>query len=165
MISVEYNLQADGWASLTFRQDGREGRIGLFGRNSDALGDLLRATLHVATGGPEATVLFDGEPEAWRLRLAQTIPPSGRMQFSITYSEAGFDRRSPEGGAISFELETPLDDFVAAVISAAREAWTSFGPKGYAVAWGGFEGFPLRALVALEAALTVQDPPGRDREP
>ena len=43
-------------------------------------------------------------------------------------------------------------------LRAAEAIWDEYGADGYDRVWGGPCGFPLRALTALKAAISVQEP-------
>src|SRR5689334_10922367 len=89
MVSLNFSIGPDGWRRLRLRVDGQEIEVGPFGADTDALGDLVRAGVHLATGGQAATIRFDGEPENWLLDLSRDVqaitrprPLLGRVFYS-----------------------------------------------------------------------------------
>ncbi len=68
-VSVDYQIEQHGWASFTLTVDDLRVKVGAFGYCTDALGDLIRAALMVATNGSFASVSFDAEPKEWRVLL------------------------------------------------------------------------------------------------
>jgi hypothetical protein len=162
MVSADYSISPEGWGSLRLMVDGQAASIGLFGSNTDALGDLVRGALHLAAGGATVSIRLDGEPEKWALRLSRkpgSLPPAPRLRIQARYAEEGFD--ADKEGVPVLDLECDLNDFALAIATTAAHVAAVFGDEGYARVWGGMEGFPRRALTALQAALAVVDPPGR----
>ena len=176
-VSIDYDLGQHGWSSFTLRADGHAIEIGRFGYCTDALGDLIRAALLVATAAPRAEARFDGEPAEWRLILGEPTgwvlvtdwaarpppPPPGVRLRVLTFDSYLLDAPDEKGTAV---LDTYVtgDAFARAVQEAAWSVWDTHGPCGYTELWTGSKGFPLRALKALDVALEHQDPPGRTRE-
>ena len=66
-VHLDYRLGEHGWADLTLTVGPNSIDIVGFGYCTDALGDLVRAALIVATSGRRAEVVFDGEPAQWLL--------------------------------------------------------------------------------------------------
>lgn len=123
----------------------------------------MRAALMVATSGRYAVASFDGEPQEWRLMLGTdfdsgTLPSSLPVRIK-TFANIGL--RLPESeGSLVFEADTTPDEFAEAVAAAAQSVWEEYGASGYAQRWCPImNGFPLRALHALKAAIAVQEPP------
>jgi hypothetical protein len=56
------------------------------------------------------------------------------------------------------EANCAADSFAEAVRNTAQTVWNEYGAEGYNSAWCGRSGFPLRALRALTAALSVAEP-------
>ena len=54
-----------------------------------------------------------------------------------------------------FEANVAADEFASAVFRVAQTIWAEHDPKGYIEAWMGLRGFPMRAMQALEVALSV----------
>jgi hypothetical protein len=66
-VSIAFRLTGHGWARFTLRIGHAAIEVGAFGYCTDALGDLVRAALMIATSGRYAEASFDGEPREWRL--------------------------------------------------------------------------------------------------
>ena len=119
--------------------------IGAFGFCTDALGDLVRAALLLATCANSAEVHFDGEPFEWRLSVYE-----GWKKEALLRVEANRD--------VVLEDRVAADGFARAVQKVAPSLWDTHGAVGYNEAWHGNRGFPLRALRALDAALSNDEP-------
>lgn len=161
-VSIAFRLTGHGWASFTLRIGQASIEVGEFGYCTDALGDLVRAALMIATSGRFAEASFDGEPREWRLLIGTNYDvglASGRLPVRVkTFPHAGL--RSPEAeGEQIFEVDADLDQFCRAVEKAAQAVWDQHGAHGYNEAWTPIiAAFPLRALQALKAALATQEP-------
>ena len=66
-LAIEYQLGQHGWSQFRLTVGDASTVVGEFGYCTDALGDLVRAALLVATSGTRAEVSFDGAPTEWRL--------------------------------------------------------------------------------------------------
>jgi hypothetical protein len=128
------------------------------GALTDPLDDFLRAALLIATGAYEVEFRFDGEPDPWWMwRLRQDVlahPVRGELKVKISRWDLppeGSPEASPE---VAFEAICDPDLFAFAVVSAARSLLDKHGPDGFLAQWGG--PFPTRALVAIEAALSIK---------
>jgi hypothetical protein len=150
-VSIVYDLGRHGWSSfaLTVGDDAID--IGPFGYCTDALGDLVRAALILATSGYHAEVCFDGEPREWRLVLDEGWKPELRLRVYDTAKHPNAD--------LVFENYVAADDFAHAVRTVAQHIWDTYGAAGYNEAWSGQQGFPLRGLKALDTALSYEEPP------
>jgi len=165
-VCIHYELGQHGWSQFRLSVGTASVIVGPFGYCSDALGDLVRAALMIATTGSRADVSFDGEPMEWRLiagpywDVAESRWTDFRLRV-LTFSSAS-NPPSPEAeGENVFEARCLGDSFVKAVLKAAEAVWDEYGADGYDRAWGGPCGFPLRALSTLKAALLIQEPPSR----
>jgi hypothetical protein len=69
-VAIDYQLGQHGWSQFRLTVGDASTVVGDFGYCTDALGDLVRAALLVATSGARAEVSFDGEPTEWRLERA-----------------------------------------------------------------------------------------------
>lgn len=161
--SIAYRLGKYGWSSFTLTIGDARVDIGKFGYCTDALGDLVRAALVIAASGSHAEVSFDGEPHEWRLLIdrewgAKTSRAMCHVRV-LTFANIGAQSPESEGDNI-FDAQCDSDDFARAVETAAREVFEEHGIDGYNKAWLPFlNGFPLRGLEALRAALAVEEPP------
>jgi hypothetical protein len=133
--------------------------VGPFGYCTDALGDLVRAALMIATSAVRAEVSFDAEPMEWRL-IAEW---SREFRVRVLTFQGLVNPPDPEAeGNCLFEAQCSAEEFVHAVLRAAQAVWDQHGGDGYDKAWGGPCGFPLRALHALKTAISVQEPQARN---
>lgn len=168
-ISLDFSLE-EGFATLTVRCGEQEFAIEEFGPDADGLGDLVRAALNVATGSLFATVLFDCEPRRWGLAIEPAgLSPENERVSRLTIRDGGATL-SDEGhsGLPTWDWSSQVmlcgfvttDGFAAAVRTAASKAREDFDDATYRQKWGdarSLEGFPLRGLCALEAALAVPE--------
>ena len=173
-ISMSYALHESGWASFRVRCGEAEFAIAQFGNVTDGLGDIVRAALSVVTGGSYAEVLFDCEPRRWGL----AVEPAGLEDIQdppfrvcrVSISDGGGDSLKDIGYsgrpvwswdcAPAFEVFVRSDDFGKAVLEMAEVVRTQFSDGAYRERWGHYaslEGFPLRGLTALSAALSIQE--------
>jgi hypothetical protein len=158
-VCIHYELGQHGWAQFQLNVGTDSIVVGPFGYCTDALGDLVRAALMIATSGWRAEVSFDGEPTEWRLIAGPHWDPTQsrwtdfRLRVLIVYDSSP----GTEGEKV-FEAQCSADAFVHAVLRAAQAVWDKYGADGYDGVWGGPRGFPLRALSALKAALLIQEP-------
>jgi len=96
-VTIAYLLEQHGWASLNVRVGGSEVEIGSVGYCTDALGDLVRAAVAIATGAMTAQVIFDGEPTLWGIVIQDGWQSALRPQsyrFSVR-SRSRDDGTSP----------------------------------------------------------------------
>jgi hypothetical protein len=165
-VYIQYELGQHGWSNFRLNVGTASVVVGPFGYCSDALGDLVRAALMIATSGSRAEVSFDAEPMEWRLIAGPHWYPdrSSWTDFSVRVLtfQGLFNPPAPEvEGNCLFEAQCSADDFTHAVLRAAQAVWDQYGADGYDAAWGGPLGFPLRALHALRAAISVEEPRSR----
>jgi hypothetical protein len=159
VVSIDYQLGKNGWSSFQLSVGTASVVVGPFGYCTDALGDLVRAALTIATSGLRAEVSFDAEPIEWRLIAGPYPALPGWTDFSLrvlTFPDAS-GRPEAEGHKL-FEADCLAESFVHAVLSAAEKIWDEHGTDGYNRDWGGPCGFPLRALTALKVAISTQEP-------
>lgn len=161
-VSLDYRLEQNGWASFTLTVGIRNVEVGKFGYCTDALGDLIRAALMVATGGSFASVSFDAEPREWRILLGTEGSwnfPSNLVPLRVkTFPDAGVGLPEIEGVMI-FEAEVHRDEFARAVLAAAQTIFKRHGTNGYEGSWNFmFSKFPTRALHALETIVSTIGP-------
>jgi hypothetical protein len=159
VVFIDYRLGKNGWSSFQLSVGTASVVVGPFGYCTDALGDLVRAALTIATSGLRAEVSFDAEPMEWRLIAGPFPALPGWTDFRLrvcTFPDAS-GRPEAEGYTL-FEAECSPESFVQAVLRVAQAVWDEHGIDGYDKAWGGPCGFPLRAFAALKAAISVQEP-------
>ena len=163
-VTIAYLLEQHGWASLNVRVGGSEVEIGSVGYCTDALGDLVRAAVAIATGAMTAQVIFDGEPTLWGIVIQDGWQSALRPQsyrFSVR-SRSRDDGTSPSQVSswsdVVAEGYITADAFAMAVSEAAHLVLTEHGEEGYLARWD-MHPFPARALVALDAALAAPPQP------
>ena len=156
-VCIDYQLGKNGWSRFQLTVGTVSVVVGPFGYSTDALGDLVRAALMIATSGWRAEVSFDAEPMEWRLIVGPYPALSGWTDFSLrvlTFPDAsGLPLLEAEGHKL-FEALCPAEGFVHAVLRAAEAVWDEYGADGYDRVWGGPCGFPLRALTAFKEPRT-----------
>jgi hypothetical protein len=160
-VCIDYQLGKNGWSRFQLSVGKASVVVGPFGYCTDALGDLVRAALMIATSGLRSEVSFDAEPMEWRLIVGPYPALSGWADFSLrvlTFPDAGGLPLPEAEGHKLFEAECSAESFVDAVLRVAEAVWDEYGADGYDRVWGGPCGFPLRALTALKAAISVQEP-------
>jgi len=72
-VSINYDLGRHGWSNFKLTVGDVAVEVGPFGYCTDALGDLVRAALMLATSDYRAEVSFDGEPREWRLVIDEGL--------------------------------------------------------------------------------------------
>jgi hypothetical protein len=160
-VYIDYQLGKNGWSRFQLSVGTDSIAIGPFGYCTDALGDLVRAALVIATSGLTAEVSFDAEPMEWRLIAGPYPALPDWADFSLrvlTFPDANGPALPQADGNKLFEAQCTPESFVRAVLKAAEAVWDEYGADGYDRVWGGPCGFPLRALTALKAATSIQEP-------
>lgn len=160
-VRIDYQLGKHGWSRFQLSVGAASVDVGPFGYCTDALGDLVRAALMIATSGLRAEVCFDAEPMEWRLIVGAYPASSGWTDFSLrvmTFQYASDPPLPETEGQKLFEARCSAEGFVHAVLRASEAVWDKYGVSGYDKDWGGPCGFPVRALTALKAAISVQEP-------
>src|SRR5947209_3710553 len=66
-VSIQYDLGQNGWSRFQLIVGAASVVVGPFGYCTDALGDLVRTALMIATSAWRAEVSLDAEPMEWRL--------------------------------------------------------------------------------------------------
>ena len=95
-VRIDYQLGKNGWSHFQLNVATDSIVVGPFGYCTDALGDLVRAALVIATSGLRAEVSFDAEPMAWRLIVGPYPALYGWTDFSLrvlTFPDASVRRR------------------------------------------------------------------------
>jgi hypothetical protein len=166
---IDY-LLVGGLATLRIRCGERAFTLSDFGSDTDGLGDLIRAALVIVTGSQTADIILDGEPQRWGL----AVEPVGLSAENIrvarfTVRDGGTSLSSDGWSGLPvakwpsepvFECHVATDQFGQAVLDAAIRMRAEFDDAQYRDAWGhcgSLEGFPLRAMRALEAALSIPE--------
>jgi hypothetical protein len=130
---------------------------------TDALDDLVRIGINIATGKGFGAAIFDHEPAltalvaetAWiedndwrsgaRLSVIRDLPSSIEPDFRW--------RASVEADFVA-NLDSP-DELARLFLDVALRVREEHGEEGYHKLWNGMAGFPRRAVAALGAALST----------
>ena len=158
-VRIDYKHGQYGWSEFRLNVEAASVVVGPFSYCSDALGDLVRAALTIATSGCRAEVSFDGEPMEWRLAAAPHWDEARSRHFCLrvlTFPSANLPPNPEAERDKVFEAQCSEDSFVRAVLKAAQSVWDEYGTVDRL--WGGPSGFPVRALSALKTALSVEEP-------
>lgn len=143
-----------GWADCELQLGDRIFVLNSFSYTTDALGDLLRFALMIATGAYRATASFDREPAEWRLvAVNQTDWETGRGMVSISvfeFADSYKDAPLSEGHQV-FVGDCGASDFAQAVLDGVSVALNS--PE--IEQWGTLHTRPLVAMRALEVAIAT----------
>ncbi|WP_423141696.1 hypothetical protein ACOYW6_12840 [Parablastomonas sp. CN1-191] len=169
-LNFAFELYEAGWASLEISIGGRTFSIPAFGNTTDGLGDIVRAALQVATGESRVGVILDEEPRRWGLALEPAGLSDDNERLSRLTLRDGGTALSAEGWSnqpVWRWTEQPVlegyvttDTFARAAQVVTASARARYSDDDYRQRWGfvgGLEGFPLRALKALETALTIPE--------
>ena len=169
-LSFGFELHEAGWASLEIVIGGRTFAIPAFGVTTDGLGELVRAALQIATGESHVGVVFDEEPQRWGLALEPAGLSHNNERIARLTLRDGGTALSADGWSNPavwrwaaqpvLEGYVATDAFADAVLVVAASARTRYSDDVYRERWGyagSLEGFPLRGLKALEAALAVAE--------
>lgn len=166
-ISIEYDLGRSGWSRFTLNVGDRKVDVGSFSYCTDALGDLVRAALAMATGAYRAEVGLELEPGEQRLifqRAYRSSSLGGSCQLSLLEFE-DFACLPEERGRVLFKATVETEAIARAIAGTAQALWDRHGPDEYNALWMGDRGFPLSALRALQCALEVEDPAPHESAP
>jgi len=167
-LALDFTIAGAGWASLTIRKGGQLHEIDGISYLTDALDDLLRLGIAMATGRAFAWVQFEHEPGSTVLLaengwLEGTDWATGRRLCAIPWPSSG--EREPSWKSLQeserefiVELGSP-DELPEAILAAADRVEQELGADGYSKRWTGRLGFPSRAVAALRAALATPSMP------
>ena len=168
-LELDFSMTGAGWAGLTVRKGGRSHEIESFSYLSDALDDLVRLGIDIATDRSFGWARFLHEPGSTIL-FAESGWWAGATDWVAGYrlstiSSRDYGESEPEWNRLHrterefmVELET-RDELPNAILEAARRIESDLGTEGYAKRWTGRLGFPSRAVAALRAALATPSLP------
>lgn len=148
-LVLRMTIDDAGWGDLDVTQGATHCKIEGFSYTTDALGDLVRAALLLATGQHTATVHFDGEPMEWRLIVGPHWRDS-RWQSSklrILIFDNIYKEAAEADGKSVLEIECDSNAFVKAVAAMTERVLSDVGETDYEQHWG--MAFPMAALRAL----------------
>ena len=158
---LDFILEGAGWASIEISAGEFTRRIEGISYTTDALDDLLRMGIDIATDKGWSFAQFDHEPGATTL-VAETgwwendDPVSGARlsAFKLVPGTQGITWSVIHKSARDFILPVRSRDELATLfLRAAERVLERHGEDGYAKAWAGRLAFPIRAMKALDAAL------------
>jgi len=115
---------------------------------SDAIDELLRATLSAVVYGSRQIFVLDDEPghAIWELQ-----PQGDRLAISVSWSPRRRAREDDPDRRTLFDGECRLRGFAGAVVSALQALAAAHGPDGYLEAW--HHAFPTSRVAELRNAL------------
>ena len=160
---LHLKLKGLGWADLEIVSEGSGILVPSISYFTDALGDLVRVGMDIATGRHFGAAVFDHQPAtsvvlaetAWlqddqwhsgaRLSVARELP---------SFFEPTADWRASAQRDFIVELKSS-DELARLFLDAALEVRREYGEEGYQQTWNGAAGYPRRAVAALEAALSA----------
>lgn len=146
-VGVSLEAGDIGWVRFRLRVGGAE-----FAHEvsdlTDALGDLLRATLQIVCGGVASECVFDLEPGDLTLRLERGHDLNSADGVRITITEAGGGRAQAE----VFIVDCASETLGEAVGTLADDIFRR-GPDAFHERWD--RPFPMRAHAALRQALAT----------
>jgi hypothetical protein len=158
-VSVSLDPAGQGWINLTLSVGDDSFVMEWLNDTTDVVGNLVRATVQIATGGYDAQVRFDREPNELRMLLEwRWEGPPGQNVFRIRVLEFPdyYSDSPPEAGEERFCVACDLVKFASGVRLAAARLLADADADGHLDWWG--LPFPFRAFSALEAALAERRP-------
>jgi hypothetical protein len=153
-VAIDFRLTDAGWADCDLSVGDKAFTLSGISYTTDALGDLVRLALMIATGAETATAQFDHEPAESRLWVYNLGGQDGFFLKVLLFGSASPNEPNHLGDIV-FSTECNATDFSDAVLTAAKRVWEKYGAGGYT--WLDYP-FPMRALRALETALATDDP-------
>jgi hypothetical protein len=164
--SLNFKLKGAGWADLEIVVGDSTTVIDAISYCTNALGDLVRMGIDIATDKGFGATIFDHEPAlsvlvaetAWleqntwgrgaRLSVVRNLPNPPEASFKW--------RASVEADAV-FDVGS-RDELARLFLDMALRVRQEHGEEGYQRLWGRQFSFPRRAVAALEAALNCPEP-------
>lgn len=146
-VGISLEAGEIGWVRLHLRVGGAEFAHDV-GDLTDALGDLLRATLQIVCGGVASECVFDLEPGDLTLRLERGHDLRSADAVRITLTEGGGGRATTEVFLVDCASET-----LGEAVSALADDLFKRGPAAFHNRWE--RPFPERAHAALRQALAT----------
>jgi hypothetical protein len=159
--TLHFKLRGAGWAELEISSEHSCAIIPSISYCTNALDDLVRIGINIATDKGFGAAVFDHEPatsvlvgetawlqdDSWHrgARLSVVRDLSERV-------EPTFQWRASVQADFVLELAS-RDELARLFLDAALEVRREHGEQGYREQWGGALGYPTRAVAALEAAL------------
>jgi hypothetical protein len=162
---LDFTLEGAGWASLEISDGDFECRLGSISYATDALDDLLRMGIDIATDKGWSAAEFELEPGSIVLIAETGWWEDGKWNRGARLSS--YESPKSPGGRLTWnQVHESSRDFIVTVdsrdqlaqlfLDAARRVLEKYGEDGYRKLWSGSLGYPRRAVAALEAALSTQ---------
>jgi hypothetical protein len=148
-VSISYVLTGRGWSECTITINEHRATI-TASYLSDALGDLIGATIRIMEGQTDATASFAEEPGEYRWRM--TRRDADRISVQIFEFEQLWSNQSDDEAKTVLQAECRLRTFAGALLSAANDVLTKHGLQGYRSDWVTHE-FPTARLQRLRELL------------
>jgi hypothetical protein len=151
-VTINFAMDGPGWANLEFLIGEHKFVADSISYTTDALGDLVRAAIMVATGAENATASFDREPAEWRLQLHSLLDVTtgiGSVQIRVLEFDDIYAAKPASEGREVFVASCASLEFARAVLVTANDVREKFGEFGLE-----FLSFPSAAVHALDAALS-----------
>lgn len=137
-LDLRFDLHDHGWADLT-TTSGDNTFVCTFGYCTDALGDLLRAAIGIATCETCVQVRLDNEPQEWLVIYQRRSLDADEVDLKVL----------DDTGAARFEATCAIHDLVKASARMARRVLGGTSLAAYKANWLDTD-FPTKELDALE---------------
>lgn len=148
--SVRLQVCLTGSGSAEFDLSIGDEKVTLFASHifTDAVSELLGATLAAVSFGTPQTVVAFEEPGTYVIRL---VPNADRLGVEVSCSPRPPYRSHASDRHIVFSAACRLRTFAGAVHAAAQALIAAHGARGYELAWG--HAFPMDRMKELKLAL------------
>jgi hypothetical protein len=121
--SVEIVPAGAGWVDCKLSLGDRTFTLGGISDTTDALGDLVRLALMIATGAYRTTVSFDREPAEWRIVAISLTDASGNGPVSVAvYSFPDVADAPLSEGMLAFTGDCGARELAHAILDGVRAA-------------------------------------------
>ena len=161
--SLHFKLKGFGWAELEIASEDGTLVVPSISYCTNALDDLVRIGIDIATDKWFGIALFDHEPTLTAVAAqtswieSNTWSPGARLsvirEIAHPFEPTGswLNSQTPD-----FELDFDSRDALARLfLDCALKVREEHGEEGYRKLWGGQFGYPTRAVAALQAALST----------
>lgn len=155
-VAMTFDLGKHGWGSCKIEVGHEAFEMTSISYVTDALGDLLRATLVVVAGGGSADCIFEREPAGWRLTLARewsALDNIHRFRVRVAECDNTYAENAEGDWAELFSALCDVEAFAMSVEQAASKVLLDHGVDGYFDEWS--QPFPIKALESLRTALAT----------
>ena len=144
-MKLSYKLTGHGWASAVIVDNDRSFEMERISYLSDALKDLMKATIGLVEGGEREWFLWHDEPgeHRWIINRADD-----ELLIRILWFDDAFKALPDEGGTEVFQCRCRLANFTTEVLACGRKLLTEHTAEGYCDEWG--SEFPEEEFGRLE---------------